>query len=278
MKDCSLTRIQIDCSTNGLAVCDVYDLATPLSAPEIFISCAEVAILGDVSMPRGANDPVSTSPVSLPVIPTGDSTSNADPAPFPPPAEPAQVEPVSLDKDDCGGGHVGNGVCVDGSCCSKWGYCDCTEDHCINGQVCGVVRPARNYCGEGQVGNGLCMDGRCCSEWGYCDCSAKHCINGQTCGDAPASFPIETRAPSPRSSDTGGASDPKGTTAVENCCSNDRSGLIAANNCDGYVHCLDEENYGYQSCGPGLKFNQQYGGYCDHADNVQCAESCTFSA
>jgi len=36
----------------------------------------------------------------------------------------------------CGDGHVGNGICTDGSCCSDYGYCACSEKRCVNGQKC----------------------------------------------------------------------------------------------------------------------------------------------
>ena len=177
--------------------------------------------MGDVGV--AASGPVSSSesaPVSLPSPATEDNTSFSEPTPSPqrlaptenstPFAAPTQTSPlpVAPEKDGtsdfCGGGHVGNGFCVDGTYCSEWGYCDCTEDHCVNGQVCGVAQPTSSYCGGGHVGNGMCIDGRCCSEWGYCDCTEKHCFNGQTCGGAPRqtlpSSPVsaETNDPSPR--------------------------------------------------------------------------------
>jgi hypothetical protein len=99
------------CSSNNLAICGAYDLATPLAIPEVFINCAEVAISGSGPAPVPA-------PVASPVAaPTGNSTF-------------------------CGGGNVGNGICADRSCCSEWGYCGCSTAHCTRGQTCGGSAPA----------------------------------------------------------------------------------------------------------------------------------------
>jgi len=70
----------------------------------------------------------------------------------------------------CGGGSRGNGVCANGECCSRWGYCGTSAIHCGDGT-----------CGGGDVGNGVCDDGRCCSPYGYCGTSQYFCGTG-TCG------------------------------------------------------------------------------------------------
>jgi Chitin binding Peritrophin-A domain len=61
------------------------------------------------------------------------------------------------------------------------------------------------------------------------------------------------------------------------CCSNKLTGLIAANNCNGYVHCVDGVDRGYIACASGLKF-QRTGGFCDYANKVQCSSSCSSTA
>lgn len=198
----------------------------------------------------------------------------------------------------CGGGTVGNGICEDGTCCSQYGYCGCSDDHCTGEQQCGLTS---EYCGGGNVGNGLCEDGSCCSEWGYCDCSEEHCINGQTCGGgtlptrAPTKSPVTpmtpapvrpaptvapvapTRAPTtpaPIPKPTNAPVPPQTPTNGDACCADGIDGLKAANNCGGYVHCAGGIGYGYQPCSGGLKF-QQNGGYCDYASNVQCMQWCS---
>jgi len=50
------------------------------------------------------------------------------PTSLPPPTEPTTSPPTS--SGTCGGGFVGNGVCPDGNCCSEWGWCGITDEHC----------------------------------------------------------------------------------------------------------------------------------------------------
>jgi len=87
----------------------------------------------------------------------------------------------------CGNGRVGNGECANESeCCSGWGYCGLTLDHCGAGCVGGPcfksrklpdpVPPGFEFCGDGKVGYGICKDTtRCCSRFGYCGDSVDHC-------------------------------------------------------------------------------------------------------
>jgi len=57
---------------------------------------------------------------------SGDPTT---PPPTPPPTPPST---------SCGGGSVGNGICADTSlCCSQYGYCDITPEHCGAGCISG---------------------------------------------------------------------------------------------------------------------------------------------
>mmetsp|Transcript_17385 Transcript_17385/g.26377 ORF Transcript_17385/g.26377 Transcript_17385/m.26377 type:complete len:569 (-) Transcript_17385:485-2191(-) len=67
----------------------------------------------------------------------------------------------------CGDGSIGDGICSNPSlCCSEWGYCDDTEEHCSH----------EPNCGSGWIGNGRCDDpNNCCSIDGYCGTTAKHC-------------------------------------------------------------------------------------------------------
>ena len=136
---------------------------------EVFINCAEVTVNGEVT-PTAPVPPVPTSPIptpvyrpnSAPVAPSntekkcgGGSRGNGicpdptmccsqwgycgtgsgycgvvdeDPtaAPVPNPTE----APVD-DNNTCGGGSRGNGICLDSSlCCSQFGYCGTSVDHC----------------------------------------------------------------------------------------------------------------------------------------------------
>jgi len=80
----------------------------------------------------------------------------------------------------CGGGVVGDGICSGGLCCSQWGWCGSTAEHCSN------------YCGNGNINNGLCPDPtHCCSEFGYCGSGSAYC------GTVPTNAPDPTHAPTP---------------------------------------------------------------------------------
>ena len=76
----------------------------------------------------------------------------------------------------CGGGNVGNGVCLnEGECCSQFGWCGVTAEHC-GGSIFGT-------CGGGKVGNGVCsIQGQCCSQHGWCDVTPEFCDGPRTCG------------------------------------------------------------------------------------------------
>ena len=121
----------------------------------------------------------------------------------------------------CGGGNRGNGVCpVAGKCCSQFGYCGTSAEHCpgISGSNMGggnhqgqghnnnntqhsnknnngnagsggggggSTVSVSGTCGGGNRGNGVCpVAGKCCSQFGYCGTSAEHCpgISGSNMG------------------------------------------------------------------------------------------------
>ena len=67
----------------------------------------------------------------------------------------------------CGNGTVGDGVCLNGDCCSAYGYCGTSQEYCGN-----------NTCGNGVFGNGRCAQaGLCCSQYGYCGSTPVYCSN-----------------------------------------------------------------------------------------------------
>ena len=95
----------------------------------------------------------------------------------------------------CGRGNRGNGKCLnDQECCSPWGWCGVTLDHCGVGCLGGPCYKSRTvpkvlpsdftYCGESQIGFGLCANsGECCTRFGWCGtnddhCGAKVCLSG----------------------------------------------------------------------------------------------------
>ena len=97
---------------------NLQDCATNGSGGERFWNCAEVTITG------GPVQTPAPAPVSTPIaVPVAAPTKVPVPAPVTAPTVP---NPVGT----CGGGNLGNGICSNGMCCSKWGYCGTTADHC----------------------------------------------------------------------------------------------------------------------------------------------------
>jgi len=80
----------------------------------------------------------------------------------------SQQSCVGRDEDPqvgtCGDGNIGNGICADGTCCSQYGWCGTSAEHC-----------GGTPCGDGNRGNGICEDGTCCSQYGWRGTSAAHC-------------------------------------------------------------------------------------------------------
>jgi hypothetical protein len=75
--------------------------------------------------------------------------------------------------------------CNAGLCCSQYGYCDTTEDHCgtgcqpAYGTCYGLTPPpvarANDACGAGKTS---CGNGLCCSQYGYCGSTSDYCGTG----------------------------------------------------------------------------------------------------
>lgn len=104
--------------------------------------------------------------------------------------------PDSGDAEYCGNGFKGNSKCRDpNDCCSAWGYCGQTVDHCgvgCSGGNCFNKRPRPTktpskdfvYCGNGVLGSGFCPKEKdCCSRFGWCGndrdmCSKANCVSG----------------------------------------------------------------------------------------------------
>jgi len=78
----------------------------------------------------------------------------------------------------------GNGKCPPGFCCSKYGWCGKTEDHCSISKGCqadlGVCEdePLSSRCGKVF---GKCPSGQCCSKDGYCGVNDNHCLISEGC-------------------------------------------------------------------------------------------------
>jgi hypothetical protein len=108
----------------------------------------------------------------------------------------------------CGNGNRGNGVCADGTCCSEYGWCGTSTEHCSGGGGGSPPTPSSGTCGNGNRGNGVCADGTCCSKYGWCGTSTEHCSGGG------AGSP-----PSPNSGTCGNGNRGNGVCADGTCCS-----------------------------------------------------------
>ncbi|TDZ49968.1 Lectin-B [Colletotrichum trifolii] len=120
----------------------------------------------------------------------------------------------------CSGGTFGN-------CCSQYGYCGNTDQHCLNGcqsafgDCSSITQGGKSVstdglCGgtKGQTCQGSTF-GDCCSEWGYCGSSSGHCSGkcqtsfgtcsaggGAVSSPAGGSRPASSSAARPASSST----------------------------------------------------------------------------
>jgi len=84
-------------------------------------------------------------------------------------------------------GRCGKGIgsCAEGYCCSKWGWCGKSDNHCNIeagcqsefGDVCkGMINiGVKHRCGEGY---GECPKGQCCSKYGWCGKGKSYCSEG----------------------------------------------------------------------------------------------------
>ncbi|KAL7541420.1 hypothetical protein ACHAXR_010963 [Thalassiosira sp. AJA248-18] len=107
------------------------------------------------------------------------------------------VHPDDTDEDECpivttgtcGDGKRGDGICpYAGHCCSEWGWCGTTAQHCESSPAPtpsdAEGAPASptysvdaGQCAGGDVGDEFCADqSLCCSDWGYCGEGEQYCF------------------------------------------------------------------------------------------------------
>eukprot|EP00804_Cyclotella_cryptica_P010623 CCRYP_005442-RB/>CCRYP_005442-RB protein AED:0.09 eAED:0.09 QI:133/0.93/0.88/1/0.87/0.82/17/1617/824 len=130
----------------------------------------------------------------------------------PPPVPAAVPQPTAGINDTggtCGGGQVGNGICpISTECCSLYGYCGTTSEHCDQTAMVpqtsatqtnfapstgGAAPSVYGTCGGGDVGNGICANNNeCCSMYGFCGTSEEHCAN--KVGNFGPNYPAEAQA------------------------------------------------------------------------------------
>lgn len=116
-----------------------------------------------------------------------------------------------LQSGNCGGGNRGDGICASGECCSQYGWCGTSADHCAGNPP--PSPPSGGTCGGGSRGDGICANGECCSQYGWCGTSSEHCAGNPPPSPTPPS-------PTPPSSGTcGGGNQGDGICANDECCS-----------------------------------------------------------
>ena len=91
----------------------------------------------------------------------------------------------------CGDGNRGDGICpYAGHCCSEWGWCGTTAEHCedtsdvaptpsnVDGAPSAPTAATEaGQCAGGDVGDGFCSDeSLCCSEYGWCGEGEQYCF------------------------------------------------------------------------------------------------------
>ncbi|KZL86995.1 agglutinin isolectin 1 [Colletotrichum incanum] len=88
-----------------------------------------------------------------------------------------------------------------GNCCSRWGFCGNSDEHCLNacqssfGDCSSISVGGKSVSQDGTCGGTAgftCQGssyGNCCSQWGYCGSSGDHCGTGcqAAFGTCPAS-------------------------------------------------------------------------------------------
>ncbi|ORX76761.1 hypothetical protein BCR32DRAFT_283840 [Anaeromyces robustus] len=67
------------------------------------------------------------------------------------------------------------GKCPSGQCCSKYGWCGTSSDHCSTSKGC---QSEFGKCGKEY---GKCPSGQCCSKYGWCGTSSDHCLTSKGC-------------------------------------------------------------------------------------------------
>ncbi|CAF0947874.1 unnamed protein product [Adineta steineri] len=145
------------------------------------------------------------------------------------------------------------GGCGAGLCCSAYGFCGNTVEHCRGGAVAVPAAPVAAPAGGGCRATG-CAAGQCCSQYGYCGTTAEHC-GGVVAAPAAPAAPIIN----------GGSGNCRATGCpAGSCCSAHGFCGNSAAHCAGisYGGC------GATGCGAGMCCSQF--GYCG-ASATHCA-------
>lgn len=97
--------------------------------------------------------------------------------------EDEDIETIISTDFNCG---KGKGICPSGQCCSKYGWCGTSENHCSVDLGCQMKY---GHCQQDKISsngrcdsvNGKCPAGYCCSKHGWCGKSKAYCSVSEGC-------------------------------------------------------------------------------------------------
>lgn len=179
----------------------------PTNTPSVAPSTSTPTLNPTASPTYGGTDTVNTtktlSPTPLQIrpaetrFPTSSPVETADSTTPKPTCPNCIVHPDDTDEDECpiittgtcGDGKRGDGICpYAGHCCSQWGWCGTTPEHCesapaptpsdVEGAPAAPTYSVdAGQCAGGDVGDSFCPDKNlCCSDWGYCGEGEQYCF------------------------------------------------------------------------------------------------------
>ncbi|KAK9685467.1 hypothetical protein K7432_015493 [Basidiobolus ranarum] len=196
----------------------------------------------------------------------------------------ATSTPLKQLNEQCGSGF---GSCAPGLCCSEWGWCGYSSDHCTGGcqeqfGTCNTgstttttntptstpLKQLNEQCGSN---DGTCAPGLCCSEWGWCGYSSDHCTGGcqklfGTCNNGQETTTSISSTDSVTSSST---INPTSTFTSNTATTTDTA--TATSTPIGLKYLDEQCGSKYGSCAPGLCCGQ--GGYCGYTSD-HCSTGC----
>jgi len=148
---CDKTEYVLNENLNGFIIWELSgdlmpDLSTPLldavnnKLADPNMSCGHPG--HPTAIPPSPTESMPIQPAPMRPAPTHPTPAPTQPAPAPTQPAPTPTQPTPTPTSTiptpspvsgaCGNGKIGNGVCLNGRCCSRWGYCGSTTLHCTS--------------------------------------------------------------------------------------------------------------------------------------------------